>query len=387
MAAGDFYIRKNTSLTDSVPNAGSNLDVNLDLIEIDEGGIVSYTNPNFQLDTGIYLMMYSEYFTTTNTTNNDRIEIQGEIHQSGVGAIGGRGQGFIRKSSGDQDCVVRGATIIEVTSDNTDFFVRFYRTDNSTSGTVDRNTGNGGVVILQLSDADNFGLYSQGSSQNTSGALALTLNANTNDRQDTGFSNSAGVITLSNAGRYLVCYEADLSQASTGREDIRGFMTINGTTTVEVGTYSYCYMRGSDGAQDGALSWIGIIDVSANDTVQVRIDCPTSATISVSDGKLQLWQIPGGGDECIIEATTGNYNASADFAWDTNPHIDARSFTYTAGQSNVDVDQDDHILAFATFSQQSVDSVQRAVPFARFKKNESIQDYMCGDGYNRNVGG
>jgi hypothetical protein len=387
MAAGDFYIRKNSGLTTAVPNAGSNLDSDWDSIHFNEGSIVTYSDPNFQLDTGIYLIMYSEYFDTTDTTNNERIEIQGEIHQSGVGAIGGRGQGFIRKSSGDQECVVRGSSIVEVTSDNTDFFIRFYRTDNSTSGTVSRVPGNGGVQVLELDDAQNYGLYSQGASQNTSGTTALTMNTNTNDRQDTGFSNSSGVITLTNAGRYLVIYEADLSQTATGREDIRGFLTINGTSTVEVGSYSFCYLRGSDGTQDGALSWVGIIDVAASDTVQVRVDCPTSATITVDDGKFQLWQIPSGGDELIAEATTGNYNTDADFSWDTNPHIDAGSFTHVVGQSTVDVDQDDHILSFATLSQQSVDTPQRAVPFLTFEKDGNTLDYICGDAYHRNSGG
>ena len=148
MAAGDLYIRRNSTLTASVPNAGTNLDADWDNVAQDVGSIVTYTNPNFQLDTGIYLIMYSEKFNTTNTTNNERIEIQGEIHVSGTGAVGGYGQDYIRKSSGQQDCIVSGSMILEVTSDNTDVFIRFYRTDNSTSGTVDRVPNFGSVIIL-----------------------------------------------------------------------------------------------------------------------------------------------------------------------------------------------------------------------------------------------
>jgi len=389
MAAGDFYIRKNTSDTTAVPNAGSNEDSGWYTVERDVGSIVSYTDPNFQLDIGTYLIMYSEYFETTDVTNNERIEIQGEIHVSGTGVVGGYGQGYIRKSSGDQECVVRGQHILRVTSDNTDVFVRFYRTDNSTTGTVNRVPGNGGVIILELDNNDNFAFYSNSATHSIT-ATDSTFNFNTNDRQDTGFSNSgAGVITITNAGRYLVQYSIDISQTSTGREDVRAWLTVNGTATVEVGTYGYCYSRGSDGCQDGALSWIGIIDVAASDTIQVRCDVPTTATFTgATNSRLQFWQIPSGGDECIINATNGDYsNAATGFAWDTVPHIDTASFTHTAGNSNLDIDQRDHLLVFATFSQQGTDTVQRGVPFTRFQLDDTDLDYMCGDVYHRNSGG
>lgn len=387
MAAGDFYVRRNSADTTAVPNAGSNLDSDWDTVAIEQGSIVSYTDPNFQLDIGIYLVMYSEYFDTTNTTNNERIEIQGEIHVSGTGAVGGYGQGFIRKSSGDQECVVRGQMILDVTSDNTDVFIRFYRTDNSTSGTVNRVANNGGVIILELDSTDNFGLYSTSSSEATSGTTERTLNINTNDQQDTGFSRSGDTVTISNAGRYLATYSLDISQTATGREDVVGYLRRNASTAV-VGSYSNCYLRGADGCQDGALTWIGIIDVSASDTFQVRWSCPTSQTITAASGAtLQFWQIPSGGDEAIIEATTGDFNASGDFTWDTVPHIDTASFTATAGNTNVDVDQQDYILAFATCHNLAADSVRRAVPFFRIAVEDNINNYACADAYHRNSGG
>lgn len=393
MAAGDFYIRRNNADTSSVPNEGAgNEDAGWDTLVKDTtdgtGGVFTYSDPNIQLDIGLYLIMYSEHFNTIDTTNNERIEIQGEIHVSGTGAVGGYSQDYIRKSSGQQECIVSGYMILDVTSNNTDVFIRFYRTDNSTTGTVNRVAGYGGVQILQLDATDNYGLYSTSASEQTSGTTARTLNINTNDQQDTGFSRSGAVVTVSNAGRYLMTYSMDLSVSSTSREQAFGWLSRNGTTTPVVGSYSYCYIRGSDGCQNTALTWIGIVDVSASDTFQVRWNCPTGNTTTCAAGAtLQMWQIPSGGDECIMEATTGNYNAdNADFAWDTMPHNDTASFDATAGNSNIDVNQVCHCLVFATVSQLTDSGVSRAYPILRIKNNglSSPLDYAVGGGYHRN---
>lgn len=386
MAAGNFYIRKNSAETDAVPNAGTNLDVGWDTEHADEGSICAYTDPNLQLDTGLYLIIYNEYFDTANVTNNERIEIQGEIHVSGTGVVGGYGQDYIRKSSDDQECVVQGSMFLQVTSDNTDVFIRFYRTDNSTTGTVNRVAGAGGVTIIEMDDAaHNFGFVSASASEATSAATERTLTLNTSDKVDTGFSLASNQLTVTNAGRYLVHYEMDLSTTGTGREVVTGYLRNNGTTEI-TGTRGFCYVRGADGCQDGALSWIGIVDLAASDSIDVRWQCPTSATVTAAAGTgiLQMWEIPSGADECIMEATTGDYNANADFAWDTLPHIDTGSFTATAGNSNIDVDQNDHLLVFATFAQSTDSSTQRAVPFITIENNEAAYDYICGGGYHRN---
>ena len=150
---GDIVWVSNTNNSDTVPNAGSNLDLTWN--QTDQNFGVTNASGTFTLDTGIWLLFYSEYFDTTNTTNNERIEIQGEIHSSTNGVLGGYGQGMIRKSSGDQEAVVRGSMIYEVTAATEDVFVRTYRTDNSTSGTVNRvQNGGGNWVALKLDDSE-----------------------------------------------------------------------------------------------------------------------------------------------------------------------------------------------------------------------------------------
>ncbi len=386
MAAGDLLTRKNGAETTILPNAGTNLDSTWDTQVRAIGSDMDYLGGNFTLDTGIYLIMYSEKFSTTNTTNNERIEVQGEIHQVGTGAIGGYGQDYIRKSSGQQSCSVSGYTIVEVTADNTDFFIRFYRTDNSTSGTVNRVPNSGGVTILELDDAHNFGLYSTSASEATSGNSERILGLDTNDRQDAGFSRSGTGVTVSNPGRYLITYTLDISQTATGREDVVSRITNAGTELS--GSHGYCYLRGADGCQDGALTCIGIFDLAGGEVLDVRWQAPQSATVTAAAGaRLQIWQLPATADVAVMQATDGDYNAVGQFAFDTLPTIDTDSFTATAGQTNIDSDQTDFLLSFATFHQNAPDTVQRGYPELRMRVEGVNSEHATAGVYHRNSGG
>lgn len=382
MSAGNFYTRRNASTTTAIPSAGTNVDASWDTLVKDDGSIVTYSSPNLQVDTGLYLVMYSEVFHTPTETSDstNRLEFQGEILVGGS-VYGGFGQDYIRQDSNQFECSVSGYAFVQVTSDNTNIAIRFYRTDNSTE-VVERLPGYGGVTIIEMDDAaHNFGFASTTSSEATSGTTERTLALTSSDKMDTGFSLGSNQITVTNAGRYLVTYSMDISMSGTARENVRGWLRKNGSTKI-TGSQSHCYMRGSDGTQDGALTWIGIIDASANDSFDVRWDCPTSQTITAASGaKLQMWQLPSIADTCIVEATTGDFS-SGDFTWDTNPHIDTDSFTHTVGTSSITVDQDDHCLVFATFSKLT-DQVARAYPLVRIK-NDDIRSYISGGMYERN---
>lgn len=241
--------------------------------------------------------------------------------------------------------------------------------------------------ISELDGTHNYGLYSTSATEQTSGTTNRVLALDTNDRQDTGFSLASNIVTITNAGRYVMTYNLDISQTATSREDAVGFLRRNGTTPV-VGSYSYCYQRGIDGTQDGALTWIGVVDVVASDTFEVVWGVPTSVTMTASAGaKLQIWQLPNIADCVIAEATTGTYNTNTDFVFGTLPFIDTASFTATAGTSNIDVDQKDYVLSFATLSQAAPDTPQRPYPEAKFRKNNTIVTHSTAGVYHRNSGG
>ena len=386
MAAGDIVFVGNSSNGDQIPNAPGTYDALWpDTIQAFGLGAGSASSDGkIELTAGRYLVMYSEYFNTANTTNNERIEIQGEIHTDANGVEGGYAQGFIRKSSGDQDCAVAGSMILEVSS-TTNVFVRFYRTDNSTTGSVNRVTGFGQFSVMELDDVgDNFGMYSKSVTQNLTGTTESTVTFPTTDVQDTGFSISSNIVTVTTAGRYLVTYDINLTTTGTGREDIVGFLR-NSSSEI-TGTRSFCYIRGNDGCQDGALTWIGILDLAASSTIDLRAWCPTSATIGMTSARLQFWQLPTAADTVIMEATTGNYNTNGTFTYDTVPHIDTAEFTATGATDTITLDNGGVYLAFASLAQNAVGSPQRAVPRLRFLIDDVAIEGVA-DAYHRNSGG
>jgi len=178
-------------------------------------------------------------------------------------------------------------------------------------------------------------------------------------------------------------YSLDISMAGTARENVRGWLRKNASTKI-TGTQAHSYMRGSDAAQDGALTWIGIVELAASDAIDVRWDCPTNQTITAAAGAyLHMWEIPASADEIIVEATTGDYNADADFAWDTELYS-GTGFSYTTGNTNITSHQNSYNLIFATFSQLVDSTPQRAYPEVQININDNILPSTAGGGYHRN---
>lgn len=381
--AGDIIWLSNSLDASVIPNAPSTIDLAWDTIDQNFG--VTNSSGTLTLDTGKWLIGYSEYCTTTNTTNNERIEIIGTLESDVNGTIGGYGQGMIRKSSGDQECVVRGSMIYDVAGVSEDINVRFARGDNSTSGSIVRSNGGGGnFFALKLDGTHNFARYEVGGAQSLSTNVTSTIGLPTTQEQDTGFSIASDVVTVTSAGRYLITYQLRINQGATGREDVISYLRDNGSEIT--GTRGFCYLRGSDSLQDGALTWIGIVDLPAGATIDLRAQCPTNATINITAGGIQFWQLPVGNETFIAEATDGNINTNADFVWDTNPHIDAASFTHTAATSTLTFDAEMVGIAFATLSMTAPESIQRGVPFSQFRMTGG-EIPGIGDAYHRNSGG
>jgi len=386
MAIGDFLVRTNSADTAVLPNTGTNLDTLWDTTEKSYGSSITYGAGTFTLPTGMYLIMYSDEFYTSDSTNNERITATGEVVVNDV-ATGGYSGDYIRKASGQQSMILSGAMFHEVTGASDDIKIRFYRTDNSTTGAVKRVTGTGGVQIINLDNTHKFATYQTTADESTSGSTVRTLNLSSNLRQDTGFNRSGSTVTVSTAGRYLVTYSMKVSETATGREDIVGYLRRNGATAV-VGSYSYCYLRGSDASQAGAITWTGLVDVAANDTFDIQWSCPTSATITGASGAtLQFWQIPSASKEILLEATDGSYNDNASFIWDTISHNDSSLYSHTAGTSDITIQDNDYTLAFATLHQDAPDSPQRAYPTGQFRVDGVIDNTAASAAYHRNSGG
>lgn len=383
MAAGDFLIRRNASDTSTLGNAGTNLDALWDTEEKSDGSAASYSSGVFTLtNTAPYLIIHSERFYTADVTNNERIEGNVRIRMNGTDLKYGSSEGYIRKSSGDQDMVLSSVTVYNATAGDT-FVTRYYRGDDSTTGTVERVPNHGGVQIIQLDPADNFARYTL-TADTTISSTEASLTNWTTTQQETGYSIASGTVTISTAGRYVMTYSGPTHETGTARLGATVFLE-RGTTEV-TGLRGYSHIRGADGNLNGAISFAGIVDVGADDTFTLRTDADSGSMILDAGGEWQWWKLPTGNETAIMEATNGNMNADAQFAWDTLPHIDTAAFTATAGTTDITVDQGCHAIVFWNQGKNVIDTVQRASPMGQVAVNDIVSNYSASSNYHRNSG-
>ncbi|RKZ93988.1 MAG: hypothetical protein DRQ40_06750, partial [Gammaproteobacteria bacterium] len=359
------------------------------------GSSISYSAPTSTLAAGKYLVMYSERFDTTDITNNQRVEIQSRLLIDGLATTTGAGQTYVRKedgSAGDwqRAAIVGGSAIINISNDDTELATRFYRTDSSSDGggTTDRTPGWGGMTILRLDDSWNYARY------NVSGETATvdTFNEVVWDQtaeEDTGFSRTGANITITNAGRYLVTYTIPIT-TDGGSDRTEYISKIQLDNTDVEGSYVSTYIRENQSTDDGVLSYVGIINVSASDVLDIKMDM-TDGTITghnMEEGSsIEILELPSGNETIIAEATTGEMNpvTLTEFAWDTTAFIDTDAFTMGAGtDSYVDVDVDGDYLFFA--AQQTTNGGTRTFPSARFSVNDVISSSTSGGQFNRSGG-
>ena len=72
----------------------------------------------------------------------------------------------------------------------------------------------------------------------------------------TGFSRTTDTVTITTAGRYLMVFSGATSEAGTARLGATVFLE-RGTTEV-TGARGYSHIRGSDGNQNGAMSFAAV---------------------------------------------------------------------------------------------------------------------------------
>ena len=377
-----FSARSNTSGVENLANGGTIADISFDTDYHTDGTDITYSAGEFTLAAGIYLISYSSEFYTADTTNNERISIQTEIWIDDV-AYGGFGHGYIRKTNGQQSIAIDGSDFLDISSEST-LKIRAYRTDNSTSGSVDRLASVGGITIIKLEDANAFGLYEASGTTGINGTIAQVA-INTTNREDTGLSLASNEITVTDAGQYVVNYTTQLSQAATSRLGLIGAIRINGTVYGQSSTMSY--IRGADGNQDGGISWTGIVDLSASDTVDLSLVGQSSGAATAAAGtKLNIWKLPAAAETAIIAATGGDSNALGQFDFDTAEHTDS-IFSYTNGEGFVTVSEAADLFVMGTLSKRAdVENVQRATPRTRIAVDDVENSNYSAASYYRHSG-
>jgi len=341
MAIGDYMIRRNDAETTTITTTAATLTWDTDYKTIGTG--ITYSAGQFTLvAAGVYLIIWNERFEETSkvTDSTNRIEVNGHMQLDTGGGFNtvenAKCQGYIRQDSGQFQIVIRGATILRTTGANHKVQFQAARTDNS-ADTCNRDPDNGAVQIIRLDESDLYGRYRSTSGQTLTADTETGVTLGATDEEDSPYTRTGSAIDIATAGRYLCCFSADISMTYGNRSEIVMWLELD---AVEVpGSRNQVYLRGTDGTQDGAISGICLLDVTAGEDLTwrvARVEGGTTTTIA-SGACLQLWQLPTGNKTVIMEATTGTM-LGGQFAWDTLPHIDTSNFTATAGNSNIDTD-------------------------------------------------
>ncbi|MCA9354893.1 MAG: hypothetical protein KC877_05215, partial [Candidatus Kaiserbacteria bacterium] len=385
----EYMVRENTTDTTAVSTSEAIFGWNSETHA--SGTAITYSGSKFELETGKYLVLYTQLWETTDATDNTRKEIQGRLDIGGVTATSGASQCYMRKLNGQQECMTSGNAIINVASATTSLETNFYKTDNDSTGIPTReNAGWNGVQVIKLPDAWNYARYalSGAVSANSASTTHADVAWDTTNEEDTGFSRSGANITIANAGRYLVSYSlpmfADGAGTTADRTEYTSRITLD---DVEVeGTRVSTMMRTAQEAEDGVLNYIGIIDVGAGEVLAIENLQRAGLTATFQGGSLEIVQLPSAAETFIREATSGDQNTTTltEFSWDTTAHEDASTFTInSATDSFTEVDVAGDYIFF--WSQQSeAAAVSRGNPTARLSVNDTIIDYAGSDEFNRN---
>jgi len=327
-ASIEYMVRENT--TDSTTISDTETVFGWDSQTHASGTAVTYAANEFTLDTGKYLVMYTQEWETTDTSGNTRKQIQGRLQIDGVTATSGASACYIRKSNGDQSCVTAGNSIVDIAAATAALTTSFYKSDTEATGLPTREeVGQNGVQIIRLNENWNYGRYSLSTTQaaTVSPTVFDDVVWDTSDEEDTGFSRSGADITIADAGRYIVSYSLPVTKGlGTGlaaRTELTSRLTLDG---VEVqGTRVSTYLRGAEGTHDGVLNYIGIVEVAAGDVLNVEeIKTDGNETVFYQGGTIEIVQLPPEAKTFIREATSGNQNPPTltEFAWDTTAQID-----------------------------------------------------------------
>jgi len=383
-----YLIRNNSADTTEIAEGGSITYVNYDNEVKSEGSDITYNAGEFTLATGKYLVMYNDYFYTADTTANERVQGLGGIFIDEGGGYKlldtGHSGYYIRKANGDQECFPTGASIIDITT-STDMKIGYWRLDATTSGSLNRIANYAGISILKLDDTWNYGRYNTSAQDN-----ACTLNTWEDIinlqvvEEDTGFSLSGSDITISDAGKYLVAYTVKTYDADGRTEGV--FRLTLDDTEVE-GSHVSMYNRDYENDNDGATSWVGIINVSTDDVLNFQA-YETDGTLMIDTGtSIEIVKLPDTAE--TFRATTSNVDMNpaslTELALSTEEFISEDTFTFSASNSYFEVDSDATYLVMASV-QADAGGVARAKPAGQFSINDVVAPWCIGGRYNRDSG-
>ena len=394
MAALDYIIRTNSSNTDVIPAAGSDLLLDWPTAVANVGSGITHSSGTITLgETGHFLVMCSDHATSVDNTNNERIAYKMTLNLAGTELVEGYCAAYIRKNDVDLlDYITFSAAIINVTTttgNGDDLQVRCERIDDTTAVTGPARTVSDrcGITVIKLDDTWGYGRYQSSSVTATSATddVRTVMNIQTQDEEDSPFTRSTNDIDIATGNLVLAVYSVKSEDATpSGRAEYQSNLFLNGAAVD--GSWNQQYIRTTDNTDWGGSSNVVLLNPTSGWDLNVGVVSRETGGEEFS-AAVQLVELPSGAEAIILESGAGDYNATANFNWpNAAAYEDTAAFTFSSGQTNVDVDNaGDYIVTASMANATDAGSgVTRGMPALQFRVNTTDVEYVGNSSYNRN---
>ncbi len=382
--AGEIAVRSNQNAANLATNPGDDIAIQFDRDVL--GGSDFAASADHVLSQGKYLVLYSTRWDHSGGQQRAEINTRLTLEPAGGGAPVdlkyGTAQGFIRTSSGANEAVVSGGTIVEAAATGDILRLHGTRTDeNATSVKNLRGTGLSSIQFLKLDDSWDYLRVSR--TTDTAAPTNDTFASVSYELEDESsldaMSLSSGTdITFNQDGSYLVMANTSLlstNLAGTARTGYGQRLTLDGTLVA--GSTTTSYVRGhanADGCHDGVLAIGTIIQAAAGQilNVQTSKEQGVNCTITSAGTGLAIVQLPSAGsylslsDNSSQDLNTAAPGASVNF--DTTVSPTGLAFSHTSGTSAVTVNKTGSYLFLSGFFCLE-DTTDRQVPWQTWKVN------------------
>lgn len=345
-------------------------------------------------DAGHYLVMYSVP-TEANSGDNLRNELQSWLRiNDTTNLIYGRGQGYNRFTANNYEAYNSGAAIIEVNAGD-DIRLQMQRTDSS-SATSRRRANKSGIDLLKLNDDYYYIRTRPTTNQSVPTNNSWTdISFATDDELDsTGYSRSGADITLKDVGHYLITYNVGFATTGTVRVNNEARLTLGASDTEINGTRTTTYIRGTDGTNDGMVSWIGIIETSSTNQIlnlEYRLEStsnPQYNSTKASETGLTAVKLPDYAEYIRLDETLGGQDLSTSqtaVTWDNTLEEDNGSFTHDPTYTErININQNgDYLFLHSMYALKPTGSSVRETQFLQWQKNSGLYPYGSSGAFNR----
>ncbi|MBT3194050.1 MAG: hypothetical protein HN341_16020 [Verrucomicrobia bacterium] len=341
---------------------------------------------------GKHLVLYNTRLD--DLSGGNRAEAHANLSIDGGDTPYGWGQGFIRDSSGDDEMVISGGAVVDVTT-NSLLRLKTRRTDANSTKLLQVIPSHTAIQLLKLDDGLDCLRVTRSSDTNAAASTTFTDVAyNQIDETSAGaisFTSDSGDITLNNAGHYLVLANTGLQKPNVdGRTGYTGQLTLDGVA-VE-GSKTTTYMRGNVEAMevnDGVLSIGMIVQATTGQVLNVEHmkEGGDNATILATRTALAVIALPSGADFIRLEDTSGqNLNDGTwpvAFATQAAPPDAVFSHSTTTDPSEVTVNATESFLFLGAFFSDAI-AAQRLSPWQQWRVNGAVLAYGEAARYSRN---